>query len=135
MAFMSATVGFDKEFFMVSDDLEEAVFCKYNGIFLPEGHYDDDDPSEDEEMHEKVDAVFKEFKVKSFDIIYKYYGQLEASGYMDQTDYSFGDSKAEVAQELLDIYYSGEVEYMDEGEKADMAFLQSIIDEEESEEL
>ena len=132
MAFMHASIGHDKDYFMVSEDLEESVFCKYNCIHLPEGHYDeDDDPLENEDVQEEVNSVFKEYKVSSFDIIYKYYGQLEAPGYMDQTGYVFGDSQAEVAQQLLDMYYDGEVEYMDEGEKADMEFLQSIIDEEE----
>jgi hypothetical protein len=135
MAFMTASVSYDKDYFMVSDDLEESVFCKYNGIHLPEGHYDeDDDPLEDEDVQEEVNRVFKDHKVSSFDIIYKYYGQLEAPGYMDQTDYVFGDSQAEVAQQLLDMYYDGDVEYMDEDEKADMEFLQSIIDEEEKRE-
>lgn len=132
MAFMTASVSYQKDYFMVSEDLEESVFCKYNGIHLPQGHYDeDDDPLGNEDVQEEVDSVFKEYKVSSFDIIYKYYGQLEAPGYMDQTDYVFGDSQAEVAQALLEMYYEGDVEYMDEGEKADMAFLQGIIDEEE----
>ena len=71
------------------------------GIF---GGYDEDDePLEDEDVQEEVNSVFKEFKVSSFDIMYKYYGQLEAPGYMDQTDYVLGDSQAEVAQQLLDL--------------------------------
>lgn len=136
MAFMSAFIGIDKDYFMVSDDLEEAVFCKHNGIHLPEGHYDEDDDFEyqDEDVTECIQGVFKDYNVSSFDIIYKYYGQLEAPGYMDQTDFCFGDSLAEVAQHLLDLYYDGEVEYMDEDEKEDMEFLQSIIDEEEKRE-
>jgi hypothetical protein len=136
MAFMTASVSYQKDYFMVSDDLEEAVFCKYNSIHLPEGHYDENDDLEyqDEDVVECIQNIYKEHKVSSFDIVYKYYGQLEAPGYMDQTDYCFGDSQAEVAQQLLDMYYDGEVEYMDEGEKADMAFLQSIIDEEEKRE-
>jgi hypothetical protein len=135
MAFMTASVSYQKDYFMVSDDLEESVFCKYNGIDLPEGHYDeDDDPLEDEDHECRVREIFKEYKVSSFDIIYRYYGQLEAPGYMDQTDYVFGDSQAEVAQQLLNMYYDGEVEYMGEDEKADMEFLQGIIDEEEKRE-
>jgi hypothetical protein len=135
MAFMTASVSYQKDYFMISDDLEESVFCKYNGIHLPEGHYDeDDDPLEDEDLQDRINDVYMEYHVSSFDIIYKYYGQLEAPGYMDQTDYVFGDSQAEVAQQLLDMYYDGEVEYMDEGEKADMEFLQGIIDEEEKSE-
>lgn len=131
MAFMTASVSTRKDFFMVSEDLEASVFCKYNGIHLPEGYYDkDDEPLEDKDMQDSIDAVFKEFNVSSFDIYYKYYGQLEAPGYMDQTDYCLGDSQADVAQQLLDMYYSGEVEYMDDDEKADMEFLQDIIDKE-----
>ena len=88
MAFMSAVIGRKKELFLVSDELEEIVFCKYNNINLPEGHYDDEDePCFDEDVEEEVRYVLEEFQISNFDIVLKYYGQLSADGYMDQTDY------------------------------------------------
>jgi hypothetical protein len=86
MAFMRAAVSDTKDYFLISEDLEESVFCKWNGIDLPVGEYrEDDDPLEDEEMQEQVDGVFKEYSIKQFEIIYAFHGLLEAPGYMDQT--------------------------------------------------
>lgn len=134
MAFMSAVIGRKKEFFMLSDELEEIVFCKYNNIHLPEGHYDEDDePNPDMDIEAEIRETMDEFKVTNFDIKFAYYGQLSADGYMDQTDYCLGDTQAEVAQQLLDMYYSGEVEYMDAEEVDDMNWLQSIVDAEPQE--
>jgi hypothetical protein len=107
MAFMRAAVSDTKDYFLISEDLEESVFCKWNGIDLPVGEYrEDDDPLEDEEMQEQVDGVFKEYSIKQFEIIYAFHGLLEAPGYMDQTDYFFGDSRAEVAEQLIDLLSS-----------------------------
>jgi hypothetical protein len=69
--------------------------------FLWGEYREDDDPLEDEEMQEQVDGVFKEYSIKQFEIIYAFHGLLEAPGYMDQTDYYFGDSRAEVAEDLI----------------------------------
>lgn len=131
MAFMSVAMGEHKEYFLISDELEECVFCKYNGIGLPVGTYDDDmDPPGDEELAWEIANVFNMFpSVRQFEVVYKFWGQLSASGYMDQTDYCLGDSRAEVAQQLLDMYFDGEDEYMDEDEKEDRAWLESIVDE------
>lgn len=131
MAFMNATVSDGPEYFLISDDLEEAIFCKYNSIHLPVGIYDEEDePSKDEDLAEEITNVFNLFpSVHQFEVVYKFWGQLSASGYMDQTDYVFGDSQADVAQQLLDMYFDGEEEYMDEDEKEDRAWLESIVDE------
>ncbi len=129
MAFMRATIGETPDFFLVSEDLEESVFCKYNCISLPVGEYsEDDDPLEDEGMQEEVNRVFKDLKVRRFETIYKYYGQLSASGYLDQTDYYFGDSQAEVAEQLISAFFDGDREYMDEDELEDLKWLESIAD-------
>lgn len=130
MAFMRAAVSDTKDYFLISEDLEESVFCKWNGIDLPVGEYrEDDDPLEDEEMQEQVDGVFKEYSIKQFEIIYAFHGLLEAPGYMDQTDYFFGDSRAEVAEDLIAAFFDGEKEYMDEDELEDLAWLESIVNE------
>ena len=84
MAFMRAAVSDTKDYFLISEDLEESVFCKWNGIDLPVGEYrEDDDPLEDEEMQEQVDGVFKEYSIKQFEIIYAFHGLLEASAWFE----------------------------------------------------
>ncbi len=130
MAFMTARVSDTQDYFLTSGDLEEYVFCKYNGIDLPVGTYTDDmDPPDDEELAEAIAEVFKEFpNILQFEIVYQYWGQLSASGYMDQTDYVLGDTQAEVAQQLLDMYFDGEDEYMDDEERADREWLVSIVE-------
>ena len=130
MAFMTAIVSDVQEYFLISDDLDNAVFCKYNGVNLPSGTYDDDmDLPDDEELAEAIAEVFKEFpNISQFEIVYQYWGQLSASGYMDQTDYFLGDTQAEVAQQLLDMYFDGDDEYMDNGQRADRDWLESIVE-------
>lgn len=130
MAFMRAVVSDTKEFFLISEDLEESVFCKWNGIDLPVGEYrEDDDLLEDDEMQETVDRVFKEYSIKQFEIIYAFHGLLEAPGYMDQTDYYFGNSRAEVAEQLIDLFFFEDKEYMDKDELEDLEWLESIVNE------
>lgn len=130
MAFMTARVSDTKDYFLTSEDLEEYVFCKYNGIDLPVGTYTDDmDPPDDEELAEAIAEVFKEFpNISQFEIVHKYWGQLSASGYMDRTDYVLGDTQAEVAQQLLDMYFYGYDEDMDDEERADREWLESIVE-------
>ncbi len=131
MAFMSATLSDFREYFLISDDLEDAVFCRYNGINLPVGVYDEDDVRpEDENAAYEITNVFNLFpSVHQFEVVYKFWGQLSASGYMDQTDYCLGDSQADVAQQLLDMYFDVDEEDMDEDEKEDRAWLESIVEE------
>jgi hypothetical protein len=119
-----------KDYFLISEDLEESVFCKWNGIDLPVGEYrEDDDLLEDDEMQETVDRVFKEYSIKQFEIIYAFHGLLEAPGYMDQTDYYFGNSRAEVAEQLIDLFFFEDKEYMDKDELEDLEWLESIVNE------
>ncbi len=130
MAFMRAVVSDTKDYFLISEDLEESVSCKWNGVGLPVGEYrEDDDPLEDDEMQETVDRVFKEYSIKQFEIIYAFHGLLEAPGYMDQTDYYFGNSRAEVAEQLIDLFFFEDKEYMDKDELEDLEWLESIVNE------
>lgn len=130
MAFMTARVSETPDYFLISEDQEGCVFCEYNGINLPVGVYDEDmDPPDDEELAESIAEVFKTFpNISQFEIVYQYWGQLSASGYMDQTDYVLGDTQAEVAQQLLDMYFDGDDEYMDNGQRADRDWLESIVE-------
>lgn len=133
MAFMRAEVSTAKELFLVSDDIEDPVFCRYNGIDLPCGYYDDKVFNEDNMTPREFDeynAVYKVLRkfprMKRFEIVSMYYGRLTAPGYMDCTEYVLGDTIAEVAQALLDMYY--DTDGMDDDEKEDEEMLMRIVE-------
>lgn len=138
MAFMRAQVSTIKENFLISDDLDEAVFCEYNNIDLPPGEYNvnDEAPEDDSQFENWMEAVrIAEVLgiTHSFEIVEKYWGELSAPGYMDRTDYILGDSPADVAQQMLDMYFDGDIEDMDDDERDDISMLMEMIDAEEEE--
>jgi len=53
-------------------------------------------------------------------------GGLSAPGYMDQTDPIYGETMAEVAEQLLYMYFDEPEEDMDEDELADLEWLEGI---------
>jgi wyosine [tRNA(Phe)-imidazoG37] synthetase (radical SAM superfamily) len=76
---------------------------------------------------EAIQDYLKAEKIDEFTVTEPmYWGYLSASGYLDQTDKEIGESYAEVAQQLLDLYFSGEIEYMDDDEKEDLEWLEKI---------
>jgi hypothetical protein len=76
---------------------------------------------------EAIQDYLKEERIEEFEVTKPlYWGYLSAAGYMDQTSKELGESPAEVAQQLLDLHFLGETEYMDEGEKEDLAWLEQI---------
>ena len=136
MAFMRAYVSDHTHRFLVADTLEDPVMCGPNHIDLPEGTYDEgtyDEGAYDEGTYDKdhtmcleqaivVCALFNEYRIDRFEIVEKYWGNLSAPGYMDQTDYVLGDTRADVAAELLFMHFDGDYD-LDEEEIADVAFL------------
>ena len=127
MAFMRANVSETPERFMISDSLDETIFCKYSNIWLPVGLYEAENDLPDDAFADEVGYVFDMFpKMDKFEIVYMFWGQLSAPGYMDQTDYVLGDSRGDVAQQLLDMYFDGDEEYMDSDEKQDKEWLEDI---------
>lgn len=127
MTFMRANVSETPERFMISDSLDEIVFCRYSNVWLPVGLYERDGDRPDGTFEDEVAYVFDMFpKMDEFAIVYKFWGQLSAPGYMDQTDYVLGDSRGDVAQQLLDMYFDEDEEYMDEDEKDDKEWLEDI---------
>lgn len=136
MAFMRAEVSLDKENFLISDDLDEALFCKYNQIDLPPGEYnvDDEAPEDDSQFDSQFENWVESARIAqalgithSFEIVEKFWGMLSAPGYMDRTDYILGDSQADVAQQMLDLFFDGPVEDMDDDELDDFSMLMGII--------
>ena len=134
MAFMRAYVSEHTHRFLVADTLEDPVMCGPNHIDLPEGTYDEGTYDEDHTMCLEqaivVCALFNEYRIDRFEIVEKYWGNLSAPGYMDQTDYVLGDTRADVAAELLFMHFDGDYD-LDEEEIADVAFLESLLETED----
>jgi hypothetical protein len=133
MAFMTSTITDNKEYFLISEELDEIIYCKYNSINLPMGEYtiDDEEPLVGREEHrvwEESRRILKEYSIDSFTIVWQYGGQLEACGYLDCTGWYLGDTVSEVADQLLEYFYDQEDQYMDEEEKADKAWLEGLLD-------
>ena len=133
MAFMTPTITSSKEYFMINHDSCEIVACKYTTINLPMGEYtvDDEEPpvgGEEHRVWEEAKRVMELYSIDNFTITWQYGGKLEACGYLDQTDWYLGDTLSEVAEQLLESFYDQEDQYMDEEEKADKAWLESLLD-------
>ena len=138
MAFMRARIGDYKELFLISDDLGESLFCKYNQINLPPGQYnvEDEAPEDDSEFDYWMEAtrIFDDFSIKSsFEIVEKFWGMMSAPGYMDRSDYILGNTQAEVAEQMLGMFFDGDIEDMDDDERADVSMLMEMIEAEEME--
>lgn len=138
MAFMRAEIGDYKELFLISDELEEVLFCEYNQINLPPGQYnvEDEAPEDDSEFDYWMEAsqIFDNFGIKrSFEIVEKFWGMMSAPGYMDRSDYILGNTQAEVAEQMLDMFFDGDIEDMDDDERADVSMLMEMIEAEEME--
>ena len=126
---MSPSITPSKDYFMLSPYLEEAVYCKYNLVDLPEGEYtiDDIEPEQGTESHtlwERSRQIFDKWRIDSFTIVYKYGGQVD----FDYQGWFFGDTVSEVADQLLDAFYRFTYEYQDEEEREDKAWLESLLD-------
>ncbi|NCC40908.1 MAG: hypothetical protein EOM21_15965 [Gammaproteobacteria bacterium] len=78
-----------------------------------------------------IDFFRKHRDVDEVEIQESYWGWLSAPGYLDRSDVVLGDSRADVAQQLLDMFYDGDPEYMTDDEKAEAEWLQGIVDAEE----
>lgn len=128
MAFMQAMIHPHRDLFLISDQLDETIYCRYNSINLPVGDYDVDELPEDEDLAESILAVSKELKIDRWEIVDRFHGELSAPGYMDRTDFVLGESIAEVAQQLLNMYYDGEEEYMDADQKVERTWLEALAE-------
>jgi hypothetical protein len=129
MAFMRAYVSEHTHRFLVSDSINDPVMCEYNHIDLPVGTYDEDD-----DLPRAADWPTDVQFVPRFEIVEKYWGRMEAPGYLDCSDFVMGDTRAEVAAELLNMHFEGGFEGsfaagndLDEGEVVDVAFLECLV--------
>ena len=139
MSFMRATLNTEREVFVIHERQDEYgpdfLTCTNLPNTLKAGDY-----TEDLTLAEIIDAgleledliliqdYLKENKVDEFTVTEPlYWGYLSASGYLDQTSKEIGESLAEVAQQLLDLYFDDrDPEYLDDDEKADREWLEKI---------
>jgi len=126
MAFMRAFVSTNTQRFLLADNLDEPVMCGPNHIYLEPGLYDEDDTMPVARAH-TVLSLLDEYKVSRFEIVEKYWGRMEAPGYLDASDFVIGDTRAEVAQQLIDMYFDGGYEGLDEEGIVDSAFLECLV--------
>jgi hypothetical protein len=136
MSFMRATISTKKEVFVIHERPDE-----YGPEFITEtrlpnnleaGNYSEDislaeivEAGLELEELEAIQDYLKENDIDEFTVTEPlYWGQLSASGYMDQTSKALGESLAEVAQQLLDLYFDSE--YLDADELEDRTWLEKI---------
>jgi hypothetical protein len=136
MAFMRPFISEEKELILILDDGTTTTLDD-EGIDLPVGEiFSDGDVSESWEplfevgadrKCEEIERIFRLWPhVSSFEVVYKYFGYLSAPGYMDCTDHVLGDTRADVAEQLLDMHYDFEEDHMDVDELGDMHWLEEV---------
>jgi hypothetical protein len=145
MAFMNATLNKKKEVFvLVPDDEFGPRHLDSTSLpsTLPAAEYSLDmtfgEAAElglDGDDITDILSFLKEEKVDVFEVTKPlYWGYLSAPGYLDQTEKSLGETYAEVAQEMLDLWFDGEIEYMDEQERQELKWLERVAAGEDPEE-
>ena len=135
MAFMRASISNEPETWIITEDDDgEILTC------LPDGDYDNDLIEEDlaqiaETNDLDYESVIDDYKEAlrladnhDFTIRTGFRGYLAAPGYLDRTSAVIADSVAEVARELLDLYFDQELEYMDDDELEDAEWLSDLCD-------
>ena len=135
MAFMRAFISDEPETWIITEDDDgEILTC------LPDGDYDNDLIEEDlaqiaETNDLDYESVIDDYKEAlrladnhDFTIRTGFRGYLAAPGYLDRTSAVIADSVAEVARELLDLYFDQELEYMDDDELEDAEWLSELCD-------
>lgn len=101
---MQAFISNTKTNFILSEELEDPMETN-----IPVGEYE-------------PDGDHKE----SFEVVSKHHGYLHMPGCLDMTSISLGDSIHEVAQDLLNLYYDREPEYMSEHDKGQKTWLETL---------
>jgi len=136
MAFMKPFISERKELLLLTDD-GMTTSCYAEGVDLPVGSLNSDGTLSDSwdalTGHEPggkcgdIERLCRLFPdCEEFKVVDKYYGYLSAPGYMDRTDYVLGDTRADVAQQLLDTYFDSDEDYMDVEELQQMHWLEEI---------
>lgn len=135
MSFMRASISSEPETWLITEnDDGETCTC------LPDGDYDSDMDEEElsilaEENSLDYANVVEDYKEalkisrnNDFSIRTGFRGWLAAPGYLDRTPAVIADSVAEVARELLDLYYDSPLDEMDDDELEDAEWLSDLCD-------
>lgn len=86
-----------------------------------------------EEVEGAYNAILADLgRSTDFTIATGYRGWLSAPGYMDRTDPVICATQAEAAQELLSMFFDGEIQYMDDGELEDALWLAEVAGDEKA---
>lgn len=135
--FMRATLSTEREVFVIHERQEDGpdfITCTSLPNNLRAGDYSQDltlaeivDAGLELEDLEAIQEYLKENKIDEFTVTEPmYWGYLSASGYLDQTSKEIGESYAEVAQQLLDLYFDFDMDYWDQDQKDDCEWLEKI---------
>ena len=135
MSFMRAAISNEPETWIITEDDDgEILTC------LPDGDYMDDLTEEDlAQIAETNDldyaSVIDDYKEAlrladnhDFTIRTGFRGWLSAPGYLDRTSAVIADSVAEVARELLGMYFDQPFDEMDDDELEDALWLSDLCD-------
>lgn len=135
--FMRATLNKKKEVFVIHERQEDGpdfITCTALPNNLKAGDYNEDltlteivEAGLDLDDLESIQKYLKEERIAEFTVTAPlYWGYLSASGYLDQTSKELGESYAEVAQQLIDLYFDDDPEYWEDDQKDDCAWLEKI---------
>jgi hypothetical protein len=138
MAFMQPVIHKDKNYFVTYEsnmDQGPEFLSESSCPRLPPGIYTRDELLSyrnqfGRDTTREMIEFFREKDIDDFEILYQYWGWMSAPGYMDRSDVFLGESYAEIADQLLEMFYDGDPEYLDDSQKEEIEWLQSLIDEE-----
>ena len=134
MAFMRAFISNEPETWIITEnDDEEILTCLPDGDYFDLDEADfrriaDDNDLDIDEVRAAYDEALRLADNHNFTIRTGFRGWLAAPGYLDRTSVVIADSVAEVARELLDMYYDQPIDQMDDDELEDAEWLSDLCD-------
>lgn len=140
MAFMRASISQEPETWIITETDDGEI-----QTLLPDGDYENDLAEEDlaqiaeisdldyTDVISEYSEVLRLANNNDFTIRTGFRGWLVAPGYLDRTSVVIADSVAEVARELLDMYFDQPFDEMDDDELEDAEWLADLCDSDEVE--
>lgn len=139
MAFMRASISQEPETWIITETDDGEI-----KTVLPDGDYFTLDEADLRQIAEDLDIDIDEVRSdynealriadnNDFTIRTGFRGWLVAPGYLDRTSVVIADSVAEVARELLDMYFDHPLDEMDDDELEDAEWLADLCDSDEVE--
>jgi hypothetical protein len=134
MAFMRASISNEPETWLITETDDGEIFtCLPDGDYFTLDEVDFRQIAEDnnldvDEVREAYAEALRLANNHDFTIRTGFRGWLAAPGYLDRTPVVIADSVAEVARELLDMYYDQPIDQMDDDELEDAEWLSEMSD-------